>query len=47
MLRLNGDDLRVSADAAFDVVIEIANGTLTEQGIADWLKLHTKPYKKR
>ena len=29
MLRLNGDDLRVSADAAFDVVIAIAYGTLT------------------
>ena len=26
MLRLNGDDLRVSVDAAFDVVIAIAHG---------------------
>ncbi|MBI3319882.1 MAG: type II toxin-antitoxin system death-on-curing family toxin [Candidatus Omnitrophica bacterium] len=46
MLRLNGYDLRVSADAAFDKVLKIANGTLTEQEIADWLKPHTKPYKK-
>ena len=46
MLRLNHYDLRASADAKFDFVMEIAEGKLTEQGIADWLKAHSRPYQK-
>jgi len=47
MLRLNGYDLHASLEAKFDVVVEIAKGKLTEQGIADWLKAHSRPYNKR
>lgn len=47
MLRLNGYNLHVSLETAFDVVMEIAKGTRTEQGIADWLKKHSQPYKRR
>lgn len=47
MLRLNGQDLQASADRTYDVVMEIARGALTEQGIADWLKHHSRPHKKR
>lgn len=47
MLRLNGYDVHVSPETAFDFVMEIAKGKLTEQGIADWLKRHSQPYKKQ
>ena len=47
MLRLNGYDLHASLEAKFDVVVEIAKGKLTEQGIADWLKAHSWPYRRR
>ncbi|MBI3319668.1 MAG: type II toxin-antitoxin system death-on-curing family toxin [Candidatus Omnitrophica bacterium] len=46
MLRLNGYDLRASLDAKYDFVIEIAKGKLSEQAIADWLKQHTRPFRK-
>jgi len=46
MLRLNRYDLHASAGAKFDFVIRIAEGKLTEQGIADWLKSHSRPYRK-
>ena len=47
MLRLNGYDVHVSLETAFEFVVEIAKGKFTEQGIADWLKQHSRPYKKR
>ena len=46
MLRLNGYDIHASLDAKYDVVIAIARGKLTEQAIADWLKHHSRPYRK-
>jgi death-on-curing protein len=46
MLRLNGYDLHASLEAKFDFVMEIAKGKLTEQAIADWLKRHSRPYRK-
>ena len=46
MLRLNGYDLYAAEEAKFDFVMEIAQGKLTEQDIADWLKTHHRPYKK-
>lgn len=45
MLRLNGYDVHASTDAKFDFVMAIANGKLTEQAIADWLKHHSRPYR--
>ena len=47
MLRLNGYDLHASLETKFDFVMEIAKGRLTEQAIADWLKRHSRPYRKR
>lgn len=46
MLRLNGYDLRATLSEKFEFVLEIAKGSLTEQAIADWLKKHSKPYRK-
>lgn len=46
MLRLNGQDLRASVEAKFRFVMEIAKGTMTEQGITDWLSAHSRPYPK-
>lgn len=46
-LRLNHYDLHASLEDTFDVVMEIAKGKLTEQAIADWLKRHSRPYRKR
>ena len=43
MLRLNRHDIHASLDATFGFVMEIAKGQLTEQGIADWLKCHSRP----
>lgn len=47
MLRLNGYDVHASLDAKFDFVMEIAQGKRTEQAIADWLKQHSRPHRKR
>jgi len=47
MLRLNGHDVRVSPETAFEFVVKVAKGALAEQAIADWLKRHSRPYKKR
>ena len=47
MLRLNGYDVHVSLETSFDFVVEVAKGKLTEQAIADWLKQHSRPYRKR
>ena len=47
MLRFNGHDLHASADHKYEFVMEVAKGALTEQGVADWLKQHSRPYKKR
>ena len=46
MLRLNGFDMHASVDTAFDFVMGITAGKLTEQAIADWLKRHSRPYRK-
>lgn len=46
MLRLNGYDTYASLETKFGFVIRIAEGKLTEQGIADWLKTHSRPYSK-
>lgn len=46
MLRLNGYDLHASLQGKFDFVIEIAQGKLSEQQIADWLKAHSRPFRK-
>ena len=47
MLRLNGCDIHASLQAKYDFVIEIATGKRTEQEIADWLKEHSRPYRRR
>ena len=44
MLRLNGQDIRASENEKFDFVIQIAEGKLTEQYMANWLKEHSRPY---
>ena len=46
LLRVNGCDLRASVDRKYEFVMDVANGALTEQGIADWLKQSSRPYKK-
>lgn len=46
MLRLNGYDVHASLEGKFDFVMEIAKGKLAEQAIADWLKQHSRPYRK-
>lgn len=47
MLRLNGYDAHASSEAKFNFVMDIAKSKLTEQAIADWLKQHSRPYRKR
>ena len=47
MLRLNGRDLHASLEEKFDFVMGIAKGKLREPAIADWLKRHHRPYRKR
>ena len=47
MLRLNGYDIHASLETKYQFVINIAQGQLTEQAIADWLKHHSRPYRKR
>ena len=46
MLRLNGYDIHASLESKFGFVMEIAKGKLAEQAIADWLKRHSRPYRK-
>ena len=46
MLRLNGYDIHASLETKYDFVIEIATGKRTEQGIADWLKTHSRRYRR-
>ena len=47
MLRLNGYDLRARTQGKFDFVLQIAKGELAEQSIADWLKDHSRPYRRK
>jgi death-on-curing protein len=47
MLGLNGRDLHASEQARFTFVVGIAAGKLTEQQIADWLRVHSRPRKPR
>ena len=47
MLRLNGYDIHASLEANYKFVMDIAKGKLTEQAMADWLKQHSQPYRKR
>ena len=47
MLRLNGYDVHASLETKYAFVMNIAKGQLTEQAIADWLKQHSQPHKKR
>ena len=47
MLRLNGHDIHASADTKYAFIMGMAKGKLTEQAIADWLKQHSRPYRKR
>ena len=44
MLRLNGYDLHASLEAKYAYVMKIAEGKLTEQEIADWLKTNSRVY---
>lgn len=46
MLRLNGYDLHAALEDKFDFVMEIAKSKLTEQGIADWLRRHSRSYRR-
>ena len=46
MLRLNGHDLRASANATYAGIMKIAEGALSEQQVADWLRSHSRPYRK-
>lgn len=45
MLRLNGYDLSASLERKFDFVMEIARGKLTAQGVAEWLRQHSRSYR--
>ncbi len=45
MLRLNGYDVHASLEAKFSFVMEIAKGKCAEQGIAEWLKQHSRPFR--
>ena len=45
MLRMNGYDVQASTGTKFAFVISMAEGKLTEQAIADWLKKHSRPYR--
>jgi death-on-curing protein len=46
VLRINGYDLRAPLKSKFDFVLKIATKKLTEQQIADWLRLKSVRYKK-
>ena len=47
ILRLNRYDVHASLEAKYEFVMDIAKGKLTEQAIADWLKRHSRPHRKR
>jgi death-on-curing protein len=47
MLRLNEFDLHASVEAKFKFALDIANGKLREQAIADWLKERSLPVKRK
>ena len=46
MLRMNGYDLHATVENKLDFVLEIAKGERNEQAIAEWLKRHSRPYRK-
>ncbi len=46
MLRINGFDVHASEKKKFDFVLEIAEGKLCEEDIANWLENQIRPYKK-
>jgi len=47
MLRLSGYDVHASLEVKYAFVLDVAKGKLAEQAIADWLKEHSHPYRKR
>ena len=46
MLRLNGYDLHATFEDKLHFALAIAKGERSEQAIADWLKQHSRPYRK-
>ena len=46
MLRLNGYDIHATFDEKLRFALAIAKGEHTEQAIAEWLKQHSRPYRK-
>ena len=47
MLRLNGYDLHAPLERKQHFALDVATGQLTEQAIADWLKEHSRPYRRK
>lgn len=45
MLRKNGVDIHASVNDKFDFVLAISQKKINEQGMADWLKAHSRPLK--
>ena len=45
-LRINGYDVRAAEEKKFKFAMGIAEGNLTEMAIAEWLKKHSRPYRK-
>ena len=46
MLRLNGYDIHATFEEKLRFALAIAKGEHTEQAIAEWLKQHSRPYRK-
>ena len=46
MLRLNGYDIHAAVDEKLHFALAIAKSEHTEQAIAEWLKQHSRPYRK-
>ena len=46
MLRLNGYDIHAALEEKLHFVLAIAKSERSEQAIADWLKQHSRPYRK-
>ena len=46
MLRLNGYDSHATFEEKLRFALAIAKGERTEQAIAEWLKQHSRPYRK-
>lgn len=46
MLRLNGYDLHATVEEKLRFALAIAKGERSEQAIAEWLKPHSRPYRK-